>query len=60
MCIRDRACHLWAYPDLNTRVETRAKVMQDPQWQEFLAEAKDCLEEMQSTIMLPASHSRMQ
>ena len=56
----NEVCHLWAYPDLNTRVETHAKVMQDPQWQEFLAEAKDYLEEMQSTIMLPASHSRMQ
>jgi hypothetical protein len=56
----NEVCHLWAYADLNTRVETRARVMSDPEWQGFLGEAKDYLEEMHSTIMLPATHSRMQ
>jgi hypothetical protein len=50
-------CHIWAYPDLNTRVETRATVLKDPAWQEFLKVSGPLLEEMNSTIMLPASHS---
>jgi hypothetical protein len=53
----NEVCHLWAYPDLNARVEARANVMKDPAWQEFLKIGSPLLEEMHSTIMLPASHS---
>jgi NIPSNAP protein len=53
----NEVCHIWAYPDLNTRVETRATVLKDPAWQEFLKVSGPLLEEMNSTIMLPASHS---
>jgi hypothetical protein len=50
-------CHLWAYPDLNTRATVRAEVGKDPGWQEFLKSSTGLLDEMHSTIMLPAPHS---
>ncbi|MCP5156098.1 MAG: NIPSNAP family protein [Ectothiorhodospiraceae bacterium] len=49
--------HLWAYPSLDARAETRGRVVQDPRWQAFLAESGPMLEEMHSTILLPAAHS---
>lgn len=52
--------HLWAYPDLNARMQARKSAAADPAWQEFLSQASGLLEEMQSTIMLPASHSALQ
>jgi len=53
----NEACHIWAYPDLNTRAEVRANTMKDPAWQEFLTRGPGFLEEMHSTIMLPTPHS---
>ncbi|MDQ8732725.1 NIPSNAP family protein [Bradyrhizobium sp. LHD-71] len=50
-------CHIWAYPDLNARAVARGNAMKDPGWQEFLAKGSPLLEEMGSTIMLPAPHS---
>ena len=52
----NEVCHIWAYPDLNARAAARADAMKDPGWQEFLKSAP-LLEEMHSTIMLPAAHS---
>ncbi len=49
--------HIWAYPDLNARAAVRAACMQDPGWQEFLKASSGLLEEMNSTVMLPAPHS---
>jgi hypothetical protein len=49
--------HIWAYPDLNARAAARASAMRDPAWQEFLGKGPGFLEEMHSTIMLPAPHS---
>ncbi len=49
--------HIWAYPDLNARAEARGNAMKDPAWQEFLKIGPPLLEEMHSTIMLPAPHS---
>jgi hypothetical protein len=34
--------------------------MKDPAWQEFLGKGPGFLEEMHSTIMLPAAHSPLQ
>jgi len=56
----NEAVHLWAYKDLNDRVATRAKVMQDPAWQQFLAKSGSLLVEMRSIILMPAPHSPMQ
>jgi hypothetical protein len=53
----NEVCHLWAYPDLNTRASIRAEVAKDPGWQAYLKESAGMLEEMHSTIMLPAAHS---
>jgi hypothetical protein len=53
----NEAVHLWAYRDLNERAQIRAKVLQDPQWQAFLAKSAPCLAEMHSIILNPAPHS---
>lgn len=53
----NEVCHLWAYPDLNTRAAVRAASAADPGWQAFLPKSSPLLEEMNSTIMLPAAHS---
>lgn len=52
--------HLWAYPSLVARAETRAATAQDPGWGEFLGKASPLLDEMHSTVMLPAAHSPLQ
>ena len=53
----NEAVHIWAYPDLNARAAARAGAMKDPGWQEFIGKSAPFLEEMHSTIMLPAAHS---
>ena len=53
----NETCHIWAYKDLNHRVQVRAEVGKDPEWQAFLKESAGLLDEMHSTIMLPAPHS---
>ena len=49
--------HIWAYPDLNARTKARGDATKDPGWAEFLSKSGQHLEEMGSTIMLPAPHS---
>ena len=53
----NEACHIWAYNDLNHRAQVRAEAVKDPAFAGFLKEAAPLLEEMHSTIMLPAVHS---
>ena len=53
----NEVCHIWAYPSLNARAEARANATKDPVWGEFLGKGPQFLEEMHSTIMLPAPHS---
>jgi hypothetical protein len=53
----NEVCHIWAYPSLNARAEARANAAKDPVWGEFLGKGPALLEEMHSTIMLPAPHS---
>jgi hypothetical protein len=53
----NEVCHLWAYPDLNARAAVRAEVAKDSGWQEFLKSSTGLLDEMHSTVMLPAPHS---
>jgi len=53
----NEVCHIWAYSDLNTRAAVRAEVARDPRWQEFVKESTGLLDEMHSTVMLPAPHS---
>jgi hypothetical protein len=56
----NEVCHIWAYPDLKARAETRTATMADPGWQNFLATAVPLLEDMHSTVLLPAPHSPLQ
>jgi hypothetical protein len=56
----NEVCHIWAYPSLNARAEARGAAMKDPAWQEFLKVGPPLLEQMHSTIMLPAPHSPLQ
>jgi NIPSNAP len=56
----NEVCHIWAYSSLNARAEARAAAMKDPEWQAFLGKGTPLLEEMHSTIMLPAPHSPLQ
>ena len=50
-------CHIWAYGDLNARAAIRAESGKDPAWQQFIKSSTGLLDEMHSTIMLPAPHS---
>src|SRR5262252_1576081 len=50
----NEVCHVWAYADLNQRTAARAAVAKDPAWQDFLKGSTGLLDEMHSTIMLPA------
>lgn len=52
--------HLWAYRDLNDRAATRAKVLEDPEWQGFLKKSAPLLLEMRSVVMNPTGPSPMQ
>lgn len=53
----NEVCHIWAYPDYAARTKARAAVMADPDWRAFLKESGPLIEEMRSTLMLPAAHS---
>lgn len=53
----DGVSHLWAYLSLDERLELRAQAAQDPEWQAFVKQSGMMLEEMTSTVMLPAGHS---
>ena len=53
----NEVCSIWAYSDLNARATARANAAKDPGWQEFVGKSGTLLEEMHSTIMLPAPHS---
>jgi hypothetical protein len=53
----NEVCHIWAYPSLNARGEARAAALKEPAWQDFIGKGTLLLDEMHSTIMLPAPHS---
>ena len=42
---------------LGERLELRAQAARDPEWQAFVKKNGTMLEEMTSTVMLPACHS---
>ena len=53
----NEVCHIWAYSSLDARAEARGAALKDPAWQAFLTKGPGLLDEMHSTIMLPAPHS---
>ena len=50
----NEVCHLWAYGDLNARAATAVRPWKDPGWQTFPRQERPLLEEMHSTVLLPA------
>jgi hypothetical protein len=53
----NEVCHIWSYPSFEERMKARTAATQDRGWQEFLKFSGPHIEEMHSTLMLPASHS---
>jgi hypothetical protein len=53
----DEVCHIWVFSDLNVRAAARAAMLEDPAWQDFLRDSTGLLDELHSTVMLPAPHS---
>ena len=53
----NEVCHIWAYKDLNHRAQVRAEAVKDAAFSAFLKESAPLVEEMHSTIMIPAPHS---
>ena len=51
--------HMWNYPDLNTRMSTRAAVFKDPDWLAFVAKGAGAIVDMHSTLLLPTAFSPM-
>ncbi len=56
----NEVCHIWAYPSFEVRAKVRGQVAEDPEWQAFLGKGSGLIEEMHSTLMLPAAHSPLQ
>jgi hypothetical protein len=53
----NQTVHLWGYESLDDRAERRARLMADPDWRAFLAEALPLLETQESRILLPTRFS---
>jgi hypothetical protein len=51
--------HMWNYPDLNTRMATRAQVFKDPDWLAFVAKGGGSIADMHATLLLPTDFSPM-
>ena len=49
--------HLWVYESFEARMAARAGSQADPEWQQFLSFARDLVEEMHSTLLLPSAYS---
>ncbi|MGY9057001.1 MAG: NIPSNAP family protein [Alphaproteobacteria bacterium] len=53
----NEVCHIWSYPSFEERMKARTAATKDPGWQEFLKFSGPNIQEMTSTLMLPAAHS---
>lgn len=49
--------HLWAYRDLNARVEARAGAARDEDWRAFLKKGGPYLVEMNNVLLMPTKYS---
>ncbi len=47
--------HLWAYEDLNERTERRARLMQDPDFRNYVTKMLPLLQSQNSRILFPAA-----
>jgi hypothetical protein len=48
---------LWQYPDFEARLQRRAALAKEPQWQAFLKEVRPMLARMENRLLLPAPFS---
>merc|ERR1712110_451666 len=51
--------HLWAYPDLQTRLKSRNNSFNKPQWASIVSETQTMCRSMETMIMTPMKHSPM-
>ncbi len=59
MGVLNEVVHMWVYRDLNERAAARAKLAQDPAWQEFVKVSPPLLAHMQAIVLTPAPASPM-
>ena len=50
---------MWAYDSLNSRVERRAKLMQDERWQKMLPELRKFIIAQKTQILIPAPFAKI-
>ncbi len=55
----NEAVHLWVYRSLDERAAVRARVLQDPEWQTFIAKTMPLLTQQEAVVLNPAPHSPM-
>ena len=49
--------HLWAYDSFEQRVERRAAMMADPEWQAYLAKIRPLIVSQETKLLIPAPFS---
>lgn len=59
MGTQNQVVHLWAYRSLDERADVRKRVVQEPEWQEFLAKTPPLLAHMESVVLVPTAFSPM-
>ena len=55
----NQVVHMWAYEDLNSRVERRAKLMKDERWQRMLPELRKFIVAQKTQILIPAPFAKI-
>ena len=53
----NEVCHMWAYKSLEERAKARDGIAAEDAWKEFTSAGREYLEEMTSTMLIPASFS---
>ncbi len=53
----NEVCHMWAYKSLEERAKARAGIAAEDAWADFTKAGREYLEEMTSTMLIPASFS---
>jgi hypothetical protein len=48
---------LWRYPDFNARLERRALLAANPEWQSFLDKVRPMIRVMSSRLLIPTAFS---
>jgi len=55
----NQVIHMWAYDSLNSRVERRAKLMQDERWKKMLPELRKFIVSQKTQILIPAPFAKI-